>query len=92
MKLGAHETESHIRNRRQAMFCMKTTAVLLMALLVAVAVADVQAQEYSWQKPHAKVLHNGDLEWAPEPFRFEAGEEVRYIDYENGDDANDGKT
>ncbi len=48
--------------------------------------------EYSWQKPQAKVLPTGDLEWAPKPFEFVAGDEVRYIDFENGDDANDGKS
>ncbi len=46
--------------------------------------------EYSWDKPHAKVLPNGDLEWAPEPFKFEIGDSVRYIDFENGNDENAG--
>ncbi|MGD2175532.1 MAG: hypothetical protein PVJ27_09020, partial [Candidatus Brocadiaceae bacterium] len=50
------------------------------------------AQEYSWQKPHAKVIETGDLEWAPEPFEYAPGDSVRYIDYENGDDANGGTT
>lgn len=50
------------------------------------------AQTYSWQKPHAKVLPAGNLEWAPEPFSYRAGDVVRYIDYEAGDDANDGAT
>ncbi len=47
---------------------------------------------YSWQEPHAKVLPNGGLEWAPKPFVFEKGDSVRYIDFEAGDDAKDGKT
>jgi len=46
--------------------------------------------EYSWQKPHAKVLPGGDLEWMPEAFVFDAGTSQRYIDFENGDDSNDG--
>ena len=46
--------------------------------------------EYSWQKNHATVMPEGDLEWAPEPFVFEAGESLRYIDYENGNDNHDG--
>jgi len=49
-------------------------------------------QSYSWQKPHAKVLPTGDLEWQPEPFVFEPGRSVRYVDFETGDDNNDGKT
>ncbi len=48
--------------------------------------------EYSWQDPHAKVIETGDLQWQPEPFVFETGESVRYIDYEDGDNGNDGKT
>ncbi len=36
------------------------------------------------------MLSNGDLEWAPEPFEFKAGASVRYIDYENGNDGDDG--
>lgn len=46
--------------------------------------------QYSWQKPHAKVIETGDLEWQPEPFVFEKGISVRYIDFENGSDKNDG--
>ncbi|MFW5877754.1 MAG: LamG-like jellyroll fold domain-containing protein, partial [bacterium] len=46
--------------------------------------------EYSWQKSHATVMPEGDLAWAPEAFVFEAGGSLRYIDYENGDDNNDG--
>ncbi len=52
----------------------------------------VAAREYSWQKPHAVVSESGGLQWNPEPFVFEKGSEVRYIDYENGNDANDGKS
>ncbi|MFP4068735.1 MAG: hypothetical protein ACLFVC_01015 [Opitutales bacterium] len=54
--------------------------------------SSLAAAEYSWQKPHINILPNGDLEWAPESYRFVAGDEVRYIDYENGDDANSGAT
>lgn len=62
----------------------------LSMLLGLCAASIVHAGEYSWRKPHAKVLPTGDLEWAPEPFRFEHGEEVRYIDFENGNDDSDG--
>jgi hypothetical protein len=50
------------------------------------------ATVFSWQQPHAKVLPNGGLEWAPKPFVFEKGDSARYIDFEAGDDARDGKT
>ena len=65
----------------------------LCAVAVAVAIlTGIAGGEYSWQKPHAKVLPQGDLEWAPEPFEFQPGDSVRYIDYENGDDNADGTT
>jgi hypothetical protein len=46
--------------------------------------------DWSWRQPHAEVLPNGDLKWAPRPFVFEKGDSVRYIDFEGGNDANDG--
>lgn len=55
-------------------------------VLTGLCVSLARAEEYSWQKPHAKVLPHGDLEWAPEPFEFVAGDSVRYIDFEGGDD------
>ncbi|MDA3821292.1 MAG: T9SS type A sorting domain-containing protein [Bacteroidales bacterium] len=45
---------------------------------------------YSWESPHAKVLPSGEMEWQPKEFAYKAGVSVRYIDFENGDDANDG--
>jgi hypothetical protein len=65
-------------------------AVLAILVLAIVATAALGAENYSWQKPHAKVVPTGDLEWAPEPFALEKGESVRYIDFEAGDDAADG--
>jgi hypothetical protein len=63
-----------------------------MAVLLAAVVTQAQEARYSWQKPHAKVLSNGDIQWAPEPYAFRVGQEVRYIDYEGGDDNADGLT
>ena len=61
--------------------------------VAAAAGADAPAKAaFSWQDPHAKVLPNGALEWAPRPFVFEKGDRTRYIDFEAGDDAKDGKT
>ncbi|MFN2396793.1 MAG: right-handed parallel beta-helix repeat-containing protein, partial [Bacteroidales bacterium] len=64
------------------------TAVILLGSLFSHA----QFQKYSWETQQAKVLPNGDLEWAPQEFQFVTGSSVRYIDYENGDDSNDGLT
>ncbi|MFP4070140.1 MAG: hypothetical protein ACLFVC_08165, partial [Opitutales bacterium] len=66
-------------------------STFVLTSLIALAAAPlVSAESFSWQKPQAKVLPTGDLEWAPEPFEFVAGDEVRYIDYAEGDDANPG--
>ncbi len=63
----------------------------LFAFLVAATFGSLAlAGDWSWQQPQAKVLPNGDLEWAPKPFVFEKGASVRYIDYENGKDSNSG--
>ena len=64
----------------------------MLALLVA-AHSVVNAQKvarWSWLEPQAKVLPTGDLEWAPKAFEFKPGESIRYIDFESGNDANDG--
>jgi hypothetical protein len=64
----------------------------MLAVLVA-AHGVVNAQNparWSWQEPQAKVSPTGDLEWAPKAFEFKAGESIRYIDFESGNDADDG--
>ncbi|MCF7974123.1 MAG: hypothetical protein K9N55_09935 [Phycisphaerae bacterium] len=45
---------------------------------------------WSWQEPQAKVVETGDLQWAPKPFEFQAGESIRYIDFKSGKDTSDG--
>jgi hypothetical protein len=45
---------------------------------------------FSWQQPQAKVLPTGELEWAPHAFEFKPAEAVRYIDFDSGNDSNDG--
>jgi hypothetical protein len=66
--------------------------IAMLALLVASqGVANAQnVTRWSWQEPQAKVLLTGDLEWAPTVFEFKVGASVRYIDFESGNDANDG--
>lgn len=44
------------------------------------------AARWSWQQPHAAVDPKGDLAWKPQPFAFEAGASVRYVDFEGGKD------
>ena len=70
---------------------MSVTVVSLAIVALAVNPFAQAGSEYSWQEPHAKVLPNGGLEWAPKPFVFEKGTSARYIDFDAGDDARDGK-
>jgi len=62
----------------------------VLALVIGASTGTVQGAQYSWQEQHAKVLPQGDLEWAPQPFVFDAGGSVRYIDYEAGNDDSPG--
>jgi hypothetical protein len=48
--------------------------------------------QYSWETQQAKVLPNGDLQWTPQVFQLVKGSSVRYIDFETGNDTNDGQS
>ena len=65
------------------------TTVLLSTGSVRARAGDA-ATRWSWQETESKVLPTGDLEWAPKPFEFKAGESVRYIDFDAGSDSSDG--
>ncbi len=65
-------------------------SVLAVAIVTAAPPAAPNAGRFSWQKSHAKVTAEGGLEWAPQPFVFQAGGSIRYIDYANGHDDNPG--
>jgi hypothetical protein len=69
---------------------------LLLATFLSVGCLTARAGEaagrWSWQEPQASVLPTGDLEWAPTPFEYKPGESIRYIDFESGADANDGRS
>ncbi len=70
---------------------MKAIHIFRLPPLFCLAAVAAGAAPYSWQQPHAKVTAKGDLEWAPAPFAAEKGADVRYIDFENGDDTRDGR-
>jgi len=73
----------------------KTLLLFTNTCLIALVMNGIlHSQEYHWQIPNAKVIATGDLQWDPKPFKYPvtAGEDVRYIDYKNGDDNQDGKT
>jgi Concanavalin A-like lectin/glucanases superfamily len=66
-------------------------ARLLACYFLAIAGARCRAGDtFSWQETYAKVLPNGDLQWTPKPFRFDRGVSQRYIDFDGGNDQNDG--
>ncbi len=67
-----------------------TCALLFLSAGRMVTSAGAGPAQWSWQKPHAKVLPSGDLEWAPQPFELNAGDSLRYIDFDGGNDGRDG--
>jgi len=76
-------------------FWVKSMKIWLYIIVVVLFVLNgfwASAEEYSWQKAHAKISSTGDIKWSPQPFRFIQGDSVRYIDYESGDNTNDGLT
>jgi hypothetical protein len=72
---------------------MEQCTALLALLVVTHGVLNAQnVARWSWQEPQSKVLPTGDLEWAPQPFEFKAGKSIRYIDFDSGNDSNDGSS
>jgi hypothetical protein len=65
-------------------------ATLLLVVGCRIVSAGDATARWSWQEPQARVLPTGGLEWAPKPFEFKVGESARYIDFESGNDTNDG--
>ena len=64
-------------------------SMLLTAFCIPTHVSRAE-DEWSWRQPQAEVLNNGDLKWKPRPFVFEKNASVRYIDFEAGEDTQDG--
>lgn len=69
-----------------------TLSAVLCVCANALFCAHAADAEWSWQKPHSEVLQSGDLKWAPKPFVFEKSDSLRYIDFESGDDGNEGSS
>src|SRR5258708_32479895 len=66
------------------------SGTLLFVLLWAPNDVPPAQDEWSWRQAQAEVLPNGDLKWKPRPFTYEKGDSVRYIDFDGGNDAQDG--
>lgn len=71
---------------------MKYFLTLTLIILSVYVFAQTPPTLYSWETQQANVLPNGDLQWAPLLFQLVKGASVRYIDFENGNDNNDGLT
>src|ERR1043165_4944049 len=84
-------------SRRERFMSVKIGWHLFSALCISanagfVDCAGAAEQEWSWQQQQAEVLPTGDLKWKPHPFALLVwkGDSLRYIDFDGGDDANDG--
>jgi hypothetical protein len=66
-------------------------AIVALAGLASVEGAPKPAR-WSWADTYAEIDPKGGLSWQPRPFTFEKSASVRYIDFENGNDANPGDT
>lgn len=56
----------------------------------AVAPRKPERNRWAWNQPMASITATGDLAWQPEPYRFQPGQQVRYIDAADGHDDQDG--
>jgi hypothetical protein len=70
--------------------CVSVFFVGLLAIGAALAVRADETNDWNWLTPKARVLPTGDLEWTPEPFQYQPGKSIRYIDFDGGDDAGPG--
>lgn len=64
----------------------------LLVLILNLGSLPASEGNFVWQIPQARVLPQGDLEYTPTAFQFVAGQDVRYVDFANGDDEADGRT
>ena len=71
---------------------MKTYLIVALMFMSLTITAQELPLVYSWETQQAKALPNGDLQWAPRAFELVKGTSVRYIDFEGGNDGNDGLT
>ncbi len=75
---------------------MKKTSTILFLLISYISFSQNSLKNasgeslFSWETQQAKVLPNGDLQWAPLAFQLVKGSSVRYVDFERGNDSNDG--
>ncbi|MFP4380032.1 MAG: LamG-like jellyroll fold domain-containing protein [Candidatus Sumerlaeia bacterium] len=67
---------------------MKKIACMIAILLIA---SMALGADFKWQEPQAIVTETGAIKWNPRPLVEDfSGQDLRYIDFEGGNDANDG--
>ncbi|HOM25997.1 MAG TPA: LamG domain-containing protein [bacterium] len=64
----------------------------VLSLLFMFCLFSFAQSNFSWEERHCEITPDGDIKWKPKPFVFKKGLSVRYIDFENGNDNNDGLT
>jgi hypothetical protein len=64
--------------------------IVLLGLGCGMGCLGAETSGWSWQDPQSKVEPTGDLTWAPHSFEFKPGPALRYIDFDSGNDDNDG--
>lgn len=67
-------------------------AVVVLVLMLNGLAVDGAESPFAWQQNYAQITERGDIRWTPREFQFSPGKAVRYIDFENGSDANDGRS
>jgi hypothetical protein len=68
----------------------KYSGSVCVALSLSCFVLPAAEAPFAWQQDYSRVTETGNIEWTPKEFHFETGANVRYIDYEHGDDNADG--
>lgn len=83
-----------MKSTRNHLFDSAWCCLLPFAVLAFVGGGDLLAAEkpFAWQQDYARVTETGDIQWTPRAFRLVAAGNVRFIDYEQGSDANAGDT
>ncbi|MCM8803158.1 MAG: hypothetical protein NC827_07620 [Candidatus Omnitrophica bacterium] len=64
--------------------------ILIVISLISVFL--ISQNKFSWEEKNCEVYKEIEIKWKPKTFIFEKGISLRYIDYENGNDNNDGLT
>ncbi len=86
-----YSLEFHALRRGRMLMASGVAGLLGIGIvMVSLANAGESPARWSWQEPQAKVLPTGDIELVQKPFDFKPGSSIRYVDFDQGADTNDG--